>query len=697
MTTPLTLVEKLAAKHAAPESLKPGQVVRSGDFITIRPKHVMTHDNTSAVMGKFKEIWSGIEKLNDSANRWQSSGSPGSGAAGAVAAVRPAIHNPRQPVFAIDHDIQNTSPENLGKYAKIEAFAREHGIDFYPPGRGISHQVMVEEGYVTPGSMVVGSDSHSNLYGAACCLGTPVVRTDAASIWATGITWWQVPPVARCVLKGKLQPGVVGKDIIIALCGLFNNDEVLNMAVEFVGEGVAALTMDQRMSISNMTTEWGALAGIFPFDEVLRDYLYSRADFLARKNTPRLTREMVDAWWAARDQLQADEGARYAVELELDLSTVIPHVSGPDHVKTMTSLPEIEQQRIAINKAYLLSCVNARLEDLREAANVVKGRKVADGVEFYVAAASAEVQKQAEELGYWQTLLDAGAIPLPSGCGPCIGLGAGTLKAGEVGISATNRNFKGRMGDRSAKAYLASPAVVAASAAAGYICAPTRFDPNTSVKFSVKVNDAPARDAADGSDSGVEIIEGFPSKVTGRALWLPIDNLNTDGIYSGKLTYRDDVPPEEMAAASFNNYDPNFVKIARSGDVVIAGRNFGTGSSREQAATCLKHFGIPCVIAHSFSETYKRNAFNNGFVVFECPELVEWMRNRSSSNGEAEAARQQQGATIVGPDIEIDYQRSIITCDGRQFSFPPLSVVAQELVVAGGAENMVRRRLAAQL
>src|SRR5690606_9403795 len=270
MTTPLTLVEKLAAKHAAPESLKPGQVVRSGDFITIRPKHVMTHDNTSAVMGKFKEIWSGIEKLNDSADRWQSSGgSSGSGAAGAVAAVRPAIHNPRQPVFAIDHDIQNTSPENLGKYAKIEAFAREHGIDFYPPGRGISHQVMVEEGYVTPGSMVVGSDSHSNLYGAACCLGTPVVRTDAASIWATGITWWQVPPVARCVLKGKLQPGVVGKDIIIALCGLFNNDEVLNMAVEFVGEGVAALTMDQRMSISNMTTEWGALAGIFPFDEVL--------------------------------------------------------------------------------------------------------------------------------------------------------------------------------------------------------------------------------------------------------------------------------------------------------------------------------------------------------------------------------------------------------------------------------------------
>src|SRR5690606_20023486 len=232
-----------------PGSLKPGQAARSGDFLNIRPKHIMTHDNTSAVIGKFKSIFATAEP-----------------------AATPGIHNPRQPVFAIDHDIQNTTPENLGKYAKIEAFAREHGIDFYPAGTGISHQVMVEYGYVTPGSMVVGSDSHSNLYGAACCLGTPVVRTDAASIWATGQTWWQVPPIAKVNLVGQLQPGVVGKDVIVALCGLFNSDEVLNHAVEFAGDGIGCLSMDQRMSIANMTTEWGALAGVFPFDEVLRDY-----------------------------------------------------------------------------------------------------------------------------------------------------------------------------------------------------------------------------------------------------------------------------------------------------------------------------------------------------------------------------------------------------------------------------------------
>src|SRR5882672_321326 len=214
----LTLVEKIAARHA--DGLAPGAIVRAGDFVSIRPRHVMTHDNTGAVIPKFRQI-------------------------GAT-----AIADPAQPVFAIDHDIQNVTPKNLEKYAKIEAFAREHGIDFYPAGTGISHQVMVEQGYVVPGALVVGSDSHSNLYGAAAALGTPVVRTDAASIWATGVTWWQVPPVARVTLKNKLQPGVVGKDVIIALCGLFNKVEVLNMAVEFHGDGVASLTVDQRMSIA---------------------------------------------------------------------------------------------------------------------------------------------------------------------------------------------------------------------------------------------------------------------------------------------------------------------------------------------------------------------------------------------------------------------------------------------------------------
>jgi homoaconitate hydratase len=641
-----SVIEKIATRHAV--GLAEGQVLRAGDYATIRPKHVMTHDNTGAVIPKFRSI--GASRMAD----------------------------PRQPVFIIDHDIQNKSEENLAKYARIEAFARENGVDYYPPGTGISHQVMIEQGYVTPGSLAVASDSHSNIYGAVAALGTPVVRTDAAVIWATGETWWQVPPIARVRLEGGLRPGVVGKDVIIALCGVFNNDEVLNHAVEFTGPGVAGLSMDDRMSIANMTTEWGALAGVFPCDEVLRDYLHKRADhFHESGRTPRYTRADVERWFAERDV--ADQDASYAVELVLDLSTVIPHVSGPDNVKTMTSLSDISKKRVTIQKAYLLSCVNARLEDIAEAAGVVRGRHVAEGVDFYVAAASWEVEDRAKELGYWQDLLDAGAIALPSGCGPCIGLGAGTMEEGEVGISATNRNFKGRMGSRDAQVYLGSPAVVAASAVAGYITAPQQYE------FTAPVSDLRLSAEPKPGVGSVEILDGFPEKVAGRALFMRRDNLNTDGIYAGKWTYKDDMTPEEMARVVFENYDPQFGDLYEPGDIVVAGRNFGSGSSREQAATALKYRGIPCVIAASFSQTYARNAFNNGFPVLESPDLVDYLE-AALAGGRA--------PTVVGPGLEVDFRESVVHCDGKRFSFPPLGRVPQQLIIAGGAENLVKQRLA---
>ncbi len=653
----LTLVEKIATRYAV--GLKPGESALQGSIVTIRPKHVMTHDNTGAVIPKFKSIF--------------------------PEGVEPRVADPHQPVFAIDHDIQNTTPENLGKYAKIKKHADDHGVDFYPAGTGISHQVMVEQGYAVPGSMIVGSDSHSNLYGAVGALGTPVVRTDAACIWATGQTWWQVPKVARCVLKGMLRPGVVGKDVIIALCGLFNKDEVLNHAIEFVGDGAASLSMDQRMSIANMTTEWGGLAGVFGFDQTLKDYLYARADYFADSPLPGsrrdgslggYTRAEVDAWWD--DRLEADGDAAYAVELELDLDTVIPHVCGPNEVKTMASLPAIEKKKIAVQKAYLLSCVNARQEDLSEAAAIVKGKKIAEGVSFYVAAASAEVQRQAEANGDWQAMVDAGAIVLPSGCGPCIGLGQGTTEPGEVAISATNRNFKGRMGSADSLVYLGSPAVVAASALAGYICAPTDYDDTEPAK-RITVH-APKSQAA----GAVTIIDGFPGKVAGRALYMPKDNLNTDGIYAGKWTYKDDMTHEQMKDVAFENYDPAFNEIYTDGDIVVGGRNFGTGSSREQAATCLKYKGVPCVIAASYSETYRRNAFNNGFLCIECPGVVDHL---------AKTLTDRDRPTLVGPGIEVDFKASVVRVGEQAFAFPPLSMTAQELVVAGGAEAIARSRL----
>jgi homoaconitate hydratase len=329
---------------------------------------------------------------------------------------------------------------------------------------------MIEEGYAFPYTLTVASDSHSNMYGGIGALGTPLVRTDAAAIWATGRTWWQIPPVVKVELQGSLPTGVTGKDVIITLCGLFNKDEVLNTAIEFHGsdETLKAISLEDRLAIANMTTEWGALAGVFPVDDLTVEYLQKRknrlelAQFESGKAKsgekfvhPRINDETIQA--LTKNPLRASPNATYAKHLTLDLSTLSPHISGPNSVKVANSLATLENENIAINKAYLVSCVNSRAGDLRQAAAVMKGKKVREGVEFYVAAASSEVQKEVVESGDWDVLINAGAKVLPAGCGPCVGLGTGLLKDGEVGISATNRNFKGRMGSPSAKAYLASP------------------------------------------------------------------------------------------------------------------------------------------------------------------------------------------------------------------------------------------------
>jgi len=643
-----TIVEKIAQAYLAEGPKRP---LRAGDFVSIRPFHVMTHDNTSAVMSKFKAI--GAKK----------------------------ICQPEQLVFALDHDIQNQDEINLKKYRSIEAFAKEHGVDFYPAGAGIGHQIMVERGYVVPGSFVVASDSHSNMYGALGAIGTPIVRTDAAAVWATSEFWWQIPRSIQVVLEGKLRQGVSGKDVIITLCGLFNHDEALNAAIEFMGPGVASLSMDARFSISNMSTEWGPLVAWFPVDKLTIEYLRGVHRRLQEQGIERFALKNIDDW--AANPPHPDPDAFYAARITLDLGEITPHISGPDSVQVMQSLAAIEKKKVAIQKAYLISCANSRLEDLEAAAWVMCGKRVAPGVKLYLGAASAWVQQEAERLGIWQTLLDAGANPLPPGCGPCIGLGVGLLEKGEVGISATNRNFKGRMGSRDAQCYLASPEVVAASAVAGYIAGPHLF-----------ADVVPARRFKEFSGNGkgysekVEILPGFPEHVTGRLVFLPQDNLNTDAIYGKDYTYRDDITPEMMARVVMENYDPQFAARTHPGDVVVGGFNFGTGSSREQAVTCLKAKGVRLVIAASFSQTYLRNAYNNGFLCVEIPALAKRLREQFATEIAA-----KEKTIIPSEDVEIDFTSGTVAWRGEKFIFPPLGSVPQSLVIAGGAENLVATKL----
>ena len=408
-----------------------------------------------------------------------------------------------------------------------------------------------------------------------------------------------------------------------------------------------------------MSTEWGTLVGWFPVDEVTLRYLEARNQELRSQGITRIPEEKFEEW--RTNPPAPDKDATYAGRITLNLAEVTPHVSGPDTVQVMQSVAEIAKKKVAIQKAYLVSCVNSRLEDLEAATKVLHGKKVAKAVQFYLAAASRAVQEEAERRGVWHTLLDAGAHPLPSGCGPCIGLGAGLLEAGEVGISATNRNFKGRMGSRDAQCYLGSPEVVAASAVAGYICGPAEAEYRELKKQFVELAMGSA------APEKVEILPGFPQRVQGRLIFLPQDNLNTDGIYGKDYTYREDMTPEMMARVVMENYDPQFAGRTQEGDVIVGGFNFGTGSSREQAVTALKYKGIPLVIAGSFSQTYLRNAFNNGFLCIETPELVNRLRTKF-----ADAVARKEKTIIPGDEIEVDFSASTIRYAGEQFTFPAL-------------------------
>lgn len=660
---PQNLTEKIVQKYAV--GLAPGKKVQSGDYVSVKPSHCMTHDNSWPVALKFTGL--GATRVKDT----------------------------NQVVLTLDHDVQNKSEKNLEKYRNIENFADKQGLDFYPAGRGIGHQIMVEEGYAFPYNLTVASDSHSNTYGGVGCLGTPIVRTDAASVWATGQTWWQVPPVAQVELQGKLPAGASGKDVIVALCGVFNNDEVLNHAIEFVGDGLKHLSVDERLTIANMTTEWGALSGLFPVDDVLLTWYKNRLQVLPQPHK-RVNSDTVGN--LEKNHIAADSNAKYAKKLTLDLSTISPIVSGPNSVKVSTSLSELSAQNIPIHKAYLVSCTNSRLSDIEAAANVVKGKKVADGVEFYIGAASSVVQKDAEKSGAWKTLLEAGAIPLPAGCGPCIGLGTGLLKDGEVGISATNRNFKGRMGSRDALAYLASPEVVAASAVLGKMGFPEEIEgkkPAVSgpIKHSIEVSKTEASEAesAPVASSG-STLEGFPEIIEGELVLCDADNINTDAIYPGKYTYEDYIPKEKMAEVCMENYDPDFRHKTNPGDVIISGYNFGTGSSREQAATCILARGIQLVVAGSFGNIFSRNSINNALLTLEIPALINMLREKYGDNKEV--------TQRTGWFIKWDVKNSTVTVtDGAQGpviltqKVGELGKNLQEIIVKGGLEGWVKAQL----
>lgn len=357
--------------------------------------------------------------------------------------------------IVLDHSTPCKDIKSATLCAQAREFAKKHRIvNFFDTGTvGIEHALIPEKGLAAPGEVIIGADSHTCTYGALGAFSTGVGSTDMAAGMATGLLWFKVPPAIKVTLKGKLQPFVSGKDVILHLIGLIGVDGALYKSLEFAGEGVAELTMDDRFSIANMAIEAGGKNGIFPVDDKTRTYLKGR----------------VDRPWSAFDP---DPDAEYEREVVIDLSTLRPTVSLP-HLPSNTRTVD-EAAGLPIQQVVIGSCTNGRIKDLREAAGILKGKKVANGVRCIVIPATQAVYLEALRAGYVETFIEAGCAVSTPTCGPCLGGHMGVLAEGERAVSTTNRNFVGRMGAKSSEVILASPAVAAASAITGYITDPSK-------------------------------------------------------------------------------------------------------------------------------------------------------------------------------------------------------------------------------
>ena len=335
-------------------------------------------------------------------------------------------------------------------------FAHKHQItNFFDVGQmGVEHALLPEKGLCAPGEIIVGADSHTCTYGALGAFSTGIGSTDMAAAMATGLLWFKVPAAIKVVLKGKLQPMVSGKDVILHLIGRIGVDGALYQSLEFTGEGVSSLSMDDRFTISNMAIEAGGKNGIFPVDEKTMEYINGRVD-------------------RPCEAFQADPDAVYASEVVIDLNALEPTVAMPhlpENTKTVGEVAGLPIQQVVIG-----SCTNGRISDMRDAAEVLKGRKVAKGVRCIVLPATPTIWRQAMKEGLFDIFTDAGCIVGPPTCGPCLGGHMGILGDGERCIATTNRNFRGRMGSLEAEVYLASPCTAAASAVTGVITSPEKL------------------------------------------------------------------------------------------------------------------------------------------------------------------------------------------------------------------------------
>ncbi len=422
MARPMTMAEKILAAHAGLEEVVPGQLIECDLDL------VLSNDVTAPIAIKeFKKV--GVDKVFD----------------------------PTKIALVPDHYVPNKDIQSAEQAKMTREFAREQGIThFYEVGcMGVEHALLPEQGVVGAGDLIIGADSHTCTYGALGAFATGVGSTDAAIGYATGKAWFKVPESILFNVEGQLQPGVTGKDIILHIIGMIGVDGALYQAMEFRGSAIESLTMDERLSISNMAIEAGGKAGLITVDEVTRAYMDGRTE-------------------RPYKEYHSDPDAVYAKVYNINAADIVPTVAFP-HLPSNTR-PAAEARDITIDQSVIGSCTNGRIEDMRQAAAVLKGHKVNPNVRCIIIPATQQVYRQCIEEGLMDIFLDANCAVSTPTCGPCLGGYMGILAAGERSIATTNRNFVGRMGDPTSEVYLSSPAVAAASAVLGHIGLPEDLD-----------------------------------------------------------------------------------------------------------------------------------------------------------------------------------------------------------------------------
>jgi len=553
----MTIVEKILAGHCGREFVKPGEIID-----VVIDARVARDFGGANVVKNIDDFHLGVE---DSSKTF----------------------------FTFDCNPTGSDQKYAVNQQLCRLFARKHGIKVYDIDKGIGTHILIEEGLAYPGSTAVSTDSHANILGAVGAFGQGMGDIDIAAAWAKGKVWFKVPESVRFFLKGKFPKGINAKDIVLNLLSQFGANSMLGYSIEIYGDAVDSLGLDDRITISSMATEMGAIIILFTPNRIVQTYCEART---GRKIPP----------------VFADDDARYLQHHEIDATAFKTMVARPGKPHDAVDVDSV--RKIKIDSAFIGSCTNGRIEDMRATAEILRGRKVAPGVVLKIVPSTDLVWRRCLDEGLLDVFKDAGALVSNAGCAGCAAGQVGQNGQGEITVSTGNRNFTGKQGK--GEVYLASPAIAAASAVAGYITTPDQI-PDEPALF-------PEFEKSEGVSSltkSEKPISEKPVIVKGKAWNISIDNIDTDMIFHNR--YLTITKPEEMAQYTFDNLKgyEDFAKKATKGDIVVTGKNFGSGSSRQQAVDCFGALGIQCLVAESFGAIYERNAINAAFPIMVCENV----------------------------------------------------------------------------